>query len=138
MKSILTTDAAAWHRNDGGQVMPKKLSEVEDAAADVAGERRAGLRVIITGRALFLFAAAPREYPRRDGQGVTSILPFKTWTPRGDALWMEVRSPEHIELVNGLVEGDQIDLAGQLVVKARQLGGNYVSIRVFELQRVRS
>ncbi|MDP9281502.1 MAG: hypothetical protein M3P38_05360 [Chloroflexota bacterium] len=115
--------------------MSKKLSEIEPAAAALGGERRSGLRVIVSGRALFLFAGAPKEYPRRDGQGITTIVSAKVWTPRGDALWIEVRDAAHIALVQGMVEGEILEFAGQLVVKARKLGGLYVTIRVFELQR---
>jgi uncharacterized membrane protein (UPF0136 family) len=114
----------------------KTLSEVEQDAAAAGGERRDGLRLILTGRALFLFAGAPRDLQHRDGSGSTTVLAFKVWTPRGGELWCEVRSPEHISLVAGLVEGSQIELAGQLVTKARRLGGQFVTARVFELARV--
>jgi hypothetical protein len=115
--------------------MSKKLSEVEPEAAALGGERRSGLRVIVSGRALFLFAGAAKEYPRRDGQGTTTIVSAKVWTPRGDSLWIEVRDAAHIALVQGMVEGEILEFAGQLVVKARKLGGLYVTIRVFEIQR---
>lgn len=116
--------------------MTRKLEDVATEAAAAAGERRNALRVVVTGRTLFLFAGTLRDYPRRDGAGTTSVLSFKTWTPRGDVLWMEVRDPQHIALIQGLVEGDQIDIAGQLFVKPRKLGGQFVTLRVYELARV--
>jgi hypothetical protein len=62
------------------------------------------------------------------------VVSCKTWTPRGGELWLEVRDSAHLHLLAGLVEGQQIEFAGQLVIKPRKLGGNFVSIRVFELQ----
>lgn len=116
--------------------MMRKLAEVGQDAAGLAGERQNALSVVLTGRTLFLYATSPKDFPRRDGTGVTSVVSFKTWTPRGgDALWMEVRDPAHIELVQSLLEGEQIAIAGQLVVKPRKLGGLFVSVRVYEIGR---
>lgn len=114
--------------------MMRKLAEVGQDAAGLAGERQNALSVVLTGRTLFLYATSPKDFPRRDGTGVTSVVSFKTWTPRGD-LWMEVRDPAHIELVQSLLEGEQIAIAGQLVVKPRKLGGLFVSVRIYEIAR---
>jgi hypothetical protein len=134
MNSGLTRSIRAGTQLVEVHLMSKKLGDVEQDAATVGGDRRAGLHAIVIGRALFLFRAAAREFPRRDGQGVTTVVSCKTWTPRGGELWLEVRAPEHIALLAGLTEGQQIEFAGQLVIKQRKLGGNFVSIRVFELQ----
>lgn len=90
--------------------------------------------MVVTGRTLFLYATSPKDFPRHDGTSVTSVVSFKSWTPRGD-LWMEVRDPAHIALVQELSEGEQITVAGQLVVKPRKLGGLFVSVRVYEIAR---
>lgn len=136
MKWVLTRPARSGTRGCVKETADvKKLADVAQESAQIAGERRDGLRVVLTGRTLFLYAGAVKEYPRRDGTGMTTVLSFKTWTPRGDVLWMDVRRPDHITLVQGLVEGERIELAGQLVVKPRTLGGHFVSVRVHDLAR---
>lgn len=114
----------------------RPLAEVEQDAASAGGERREGLRLVVTGRVLLLFTLAPREYAPRGGGPAAMVLPFKVWTPRGGELWCEVRAPEHIALIQGLTEGGQVQVAGQLVVKARRLGGHFVTLRCYEVASV--
>lgn len=114
-----------------------KLRQVEGEVAELGGERRESLRLMVAGQALFLFGArTPKEHTRREG-GTTRVLRFVVWSPRGGRVWCEVRDAL-VEEVQSLSEGQRIRIAGQLFVEESGVvpRRTWVTVRIFELERV--
>ena len=118
--------------------MATRLRQVEGEVAELAGERRATLRLMVAGHALFLFGArVPKELDRKDGTK-TRILRFALWSPKGGRVWCEVRD-DLIERVLSLGEGDRVRVAGQLFIDESERvmpPRTFVTVRVYELERV--
>lgn len=117
--------------------MKERLQEVEREVAIHADERRDGLHVSVVGRGVFLYAAGPRQFAKRDGSGSTTVRALRVWTPRlGRGMWLEGRDHAHLELIDGLIEGEQLRFAGQLhMSEGRSPGSLFVTVRLSELER---
>jgi hypothetical protein len=119
------------------------LAEVEPEVANVAGERRYGVRLVVAGLVVFVSSGAIRDYAKRDGVGVTSVLSFKVYGgQRAAVVECEVSTLELVKFVLGLVEGEAIRISGQLVSERGRLARSFCirvsSIERAELQQPRS
>lgn len=115
-------------------VVRKPLDIVESDTAIAAGERRSGVRFAVTGRVIFMGAREPRTYANRQG-GQTTVLPFTVFAgDRAATVSCEVSTPEGIGLVLNLVEGEPVEIAGQLV-SDRGRFGLWTRVRVFSIDR---
>lgn len=117
--------------------MTAKLRQVEGDVAELGGERRESLRLMVAGQALFLFGARiPKEHTRREG-GTTRVLRFVVWSPRGGRVWCEVRDAL-VDDVLRLAEGERVRIAGQLFVEETGTvpRRTWVTVRVYELESI--
>lgn len=109
--------------------MTRKLEEVEADARALAAERRdAPMTLAVTGRAVFMGYRAMRTYTVNEK--TTSVLPFTVYVgERASVVACETSDPDVMQLVTGLVDGEAIILAGQLV-SSRGRFGLWVRVKV--------
>jgi len=106
----------------------KNLAPLEADIATAAGERRDGVRLLVTGKVVFMGMRAVRTFRRRDGT-TAEVLPFVVYAgERASVFVCEVSDPDLILFVASLVEGEPIALAGQ-VVAGRGRWGSWARVR---------